>query len=146
MRQFSHGTGGAGARAMISLKTHNVLDYIFGVVLAFCPYFFNFATIDVARNVFQTAGVGLIVYSLLTNYRYSIIKAIPVRVHMVLDVINGAVVLLAPWLFGYRASITNFQTGVHIVLGLAVFALVAFTNRRVITAAGEREREYPRAA
>ena len=131
---------------MISLKTHNVLDYLIGVVLAFCPYFFNFATIDIARNVFQTAGVGLIVYSLLTNYRYSIIKAIPVRVHMVLDVINGAVVLLAPWLFGYRASITNFQMGVHVALGLIVFALVAFTNRRVITATGEKEREYPRAA
>jgi hypothetical protein len=131
---------------MISLKTHNVLDYIFGVVLAFCPYYFNFATIDVARTVFQTAGVGLIVYSLLTNYRYSIIKAIPVRAHMVLDVINGALVLLAPWIFGYRGSLTDFQTGVHVVLGLAVFALVGFTNRRIVSAAGETKREYPRAA
>ena len=73
---------------MISLKTHNILDYLLGVVVAFTPYFFDFAGITVARNVFQTAGVALIVYSLLTNYRYSLFKMIPVRVHLLLDVVN----------------------------------------------------------
>ena len=134
---------------MISLKTHNVLDYLLGVVVAFTPYFFDFAGITVARNVFQTAGVALIVYSLLTNYCYSLFKMIPVRVHLLLDVVNGGALLLAPWLFGYRALLTNFQFGVHVAAALVLLGFVAFTDRRGIAKVagrGEREKDYPRAA
>ncbi|NDD92140.1 hypothetical protein EBZ37_08655 [bacterium] len=131
---------------MISLKTHNVLDYVFGVVLALCPYLFNFSTIDVARNLFQFVGIGLIVYSLLTNYRYSMIKLIPVRAHMALDVISGGLLLIAPWLFGYRLSLSGFQTSVHMISGLVVLGLVAFTERGKVRVEEKPEKQFPRAA
>lgn len=131
---------------MISLKTHNVLDYVFGVVLALCPYLFNFTTLDVARNLFQTVGIGLLVYSLMTNYRYSIIKLISVRAHLALDVVAGALLMIAPWLFGYRLSLSGFQTSVHVIAGLAVLGLVAFTERGRIKAEEKPEKEFPRAA
>ncbi len=139
---------------MMSLKTHNVLDYVFGAVLALCPYFFDFTAIDLARNVFQTAGVGLIVYSLLTNYRYSVVKWIPVRLHMGLDIVVGGLLLVAPWFFGYRNVLTTLQTSVHVIGGLAVWGLVAFTRRGSEAITGKvskpseekKEKEFPRAA
>lgn len=114
---------------MISLKTHNILDYVIGAVLVLCPYVFGFASINIARTVFLTLGFGLIGYSLLTNYRYSVLKLIPVSTHMGMDSLLGIVLILAPWLFGYRALVTGGIVALHVLLGLGAIALVMFTDR-----------------
>lgn len=128
---------------MLSLKTHGILDYVAGAALVVLSGIFEAAA---PRNLFLIAGFGLIGYSLITNYRYSVAKVIPLGAHMALDVTVGAVVLVAPWLFGYRATITGGETAVHVVMGLGAIALVAFTNRRtemsrVAPRAAERQRE-----
>lgn len=115
---------------MISLRIHNILDYVIGAVLILCPPVFGFSDVMAARDVFLVLGFGLIGYSLLTQYRYSIAKLIPLGVHMFLDVASGFILMIGPWLFGYRESITNAQTILHFVLGLGAWALVAFTDRR----------------
>ncbi len=113
---------------MISLKVHNIADYIIGAILIFAPAIFGFSEIDAARNSFLFAGITLIGYSLFTKYRYALLRVIPLGVHMSLDVINGILVMLAPWIFGYREILTTGQEVVHYVLALGVFALVAFTQ------------------
>jgi hypothetical protein len=124
---------------MISLKTHNVLDYLIGGVLILCPYLFEFSDILAARNAFLVLGFGLIGYSLLTNYYYSIAKIISIRAHMFLDVVLGIALMLVPSFFGYRTLITGGQYALHFVLGLAAIVLVAITNRRTGPAiSGER--------
>jgi hypothetical protein len=115
---------------MISLRVHNVLDYVIGVALILCPEIFGFSAVTTARDVFLILGFGLIGYSLLTNYRYSLAKVIPLGVHMFMDVMAGLVLMVAPWAFNYRSLITDGQTALHFVMGLGAWALVAFTNRR----------------
>ena len=115
---------------MISLRVHNILDYVIGAVLALCPYVFGFSGIPAARNVFLVLGLGLIAYSLCTNYYYSIAKFIPLGVHMAMDVIAGIVLILAPGIFGYRALISDSQYVLHFIMGLAAVGLVALTDRR----------------
>ena len=115
---------------MISLTAHNVLDYIIGAVLVLCPYVFGFSDLDAARNVFLVLGFGLIGYSLFTNYRYSIAKIIPLPVHMAMDCLAGVVLMVAPYVFGYRALITGGQTFLHFALGLGALLLVAVTKTR----------------
>ncbi|MCM2323567.1 MAG: hypothetical protein NDJ90_09940 [Oligoflexia bacterium] len=135
---------------MLSIRTHNILDYVIGVFLFFCPALFGFAGIDAARNTFVALGVGLVAYSLLTDYRYSIVKLIPLSIHMGLDVAIGVALLLAPSVFGYRESLTNTQNWLHIVMGLGAFALVIFTRptRGTLgaTTAYEDSSRYKRAA
>lgn len=114
---------------MISLRTHNVLDYVIAAILVACPYVFGFADIPAARNVFLVLGIGLAAYSLCTNYYYSVFKIIPVGFHMAMDVSAGVITLLAPWLFGYNVLLTGTQLGVHFVMGLGAIGLVAMTNR-----------------
>src|SRR5690348_8373974 len=106
---------------MMSLKTHNVLDYVGGVLLFLCPFLFGFANVGVARNVFLFAGFFLILYSLFTSYPYSLLKVIPLGVHMTLDVLMGLVVMLAPWVFNYRGFLTPGQEYLHYILGLGIF-------------------------
>jgi len=134
---------------MISLRVHNILDYVIGAMLILCPPVFGFSNVIAARDVFLVLGFGLIGYSLLTQYRYSIAKIIPLGVHMFLDVATGFIVMLSPWLFGYREYITNFQTVLHFVIGLGAWCLVAFTDKRTnlqVLESGEDATSFRRAA
>lgn len=115
---------------MISLRTHNVLDYVGAVALIASPYLFGFADIPAARTLFLVLGFGLAIYSAMTKYYYSVLKIIPVGLHMAFDVSAGIITLLGPWLFGYRNLLTGGQLALHFVLGLGVLALVTFTDRK----------------
>lgn len=115
---------------MVPLKVHNILDYVAGVLLLFVPALFGFSEIAAARNLFIFAGIFLIGYSLITKYYYSLLKIIPLGVHMALDVASGVVVMLAPWVLGYRDLLTGGQEVVHYVLGVGVIGLVAMTRSK----------------
>jgi hypothetical protein len=113
---------------MISLRTHNVLDYVIGAILVLSPWVFGFSELVDARNVFLVLGFGLIAYSLFTDYRFSIARVIPIGVHMALDVAAGIAVMMAPSVIGYRSYLTGGQYALHFVLGLGAVALVALTR------------------
>ena len=113
---------------MVSVKVHNVLDYVIGAVLVSCPYIFGFSGIDAGRNLFLALGVGLVFYSLATNYPYSIFKWIPLGAHMTLDVVAGVMLILGSYLFGYRDLLTDSQIASHYVLGAGAILLVALTR------------------
>jgi hypothetical protein len=131
---------------MVSLRVHNVLDYVIGAILIACPFLFGFSDIDAARRLFLTLGFGLIGYSLLTNYTYSLLKLIPVAVHMVFDVLAGMTLILGSYLFGYRDLLTGGQTALHYLLGLGAILLVSVTRTgagRGTHVGGTREGEPP---
>lgn len=128
---------------MVPLKIHNILDYVAGVLLLFVPALFGFSEIDAARNLFIFAGVFLIAYSLITKYYYSLLKIIPLGVHMALDVASGVVVMLAPWVLGYRDLLTGGQEIVHYVLGVGVIGLVAMTRSKTESDKIREEPAFP---
>lgn len=115
---------------MLSLRTHNVLDYVIGAVLVLCPFVFGFSDIAAARNIFLVLGFGLIGYSLLTKYYFSIAKVIPVKVHMFMDCAAGILLMLSPGLFGYGNLLTGGQVAIHYIMGVGALALVALTRDR----------------
>lgn len=125
---------------MIPLRVHNAIDYVIGAVLILSPYVFGFADIAAARNLYLVLGFGLIGYSLFTRYPYSVVKAIPLGVHMTMDVIAGIILMLGPSIFGYRGLITGGQNALHFVLGLGAIGLVALTDQKTdrgVTRRGE---------
>lgn len=125
---------------MLSLRTHNVADYLIGVFLIVSPFLFNFAQISAAANLFMIGGISLIVYSLITNYYYSVAKIVPLGVHMTLDALLGVLFLLGPALFGYRELLTGGQYALHVVMGLGAVGLVALTRTRTEAAKTPNER------
>jgi hypothetical protein len=118
---------------MVSLRTHNILDYVGAALLVLCPFLFGFSDVVAARNVFLVLGIGLAAYSLITRYEISIAKIIPIGVHMTLDVLAGLVLMVAPSIWGYRQFLTGGQYALHFVLGLGVIGLVAVTRRKTET-------------
>lgn len=125
---------------MIPLKVHNVIDYIIGALLIVAPWIFGISDIAAARNTFLILGIALVGYSLLTNYYYAAVRAIPLGAHMTLDVLLGILLILAPAFFGYRDLLTDGQYAAHIVLGISAVGLVALTRPRTEAAKTPAER------
>jgi hypothetical protein len=115
---------------MVSLRTHNILDYVGGALLILAPFLFGFADVDAARNVFMLSGFVLILYSLFTNYYYAAVRVIPLGVHMTLDVLSGVFIMVAPWVFNYRGFLTPGQEYLHYILGVGVIGLVGLTAEK----------------
>ncbi len=115
---------------MLPLRIHNLLDYLIGALLIVTPWLFGFPEIQAARTLFLISGIGLIGYSVLTNYYYSVARVIPLGTHMTLDTVLGLFMILSPALFGYRESLSETQYAVHIALGIGLVGFVAVTRPR----------------
>jgi uncharacterized membrane protein HdeD (DUF308 family) len=126
----------------IPTKFHAPLDYIVGAALIAAPWIFQFSEHKAATVVPIVLGIGLIAYSLFTNYELGVWKVAPMAVHNLIDVAAGAFLALSPWLFGFADESANVWVP-HLIVGLAAIFLGLTTiqqgfsyRRRPTTAAG----------
>ena len=99
---------------VISTKVHGVLDYLVGIILIAAPWLLNFYRGGAESWVPIILSIGTVLYSLFTNYEYSMSKVIPMRVHLTLDVISGIFLALSPWLFNFD----EFVYLPHVIIGI----------------------------
>ena len=99
----------------ISTRMHGVLDYATGLLLIVLPYVLGFADGTIAQWLPQALGVGAIVYAVFTDYELGVVRAIPMRVHLFLDIASGLLLTASPWLFGFADRV--FWP--HLILGVA---------------------------
>lgn len=115
----------------INSTLHGMMDYAAALALIIAPFILGIAEQSaLAHWVSVAAGVGLIVYSLITNYHWSLAKLIPFKVHLGMDLAAAVVFLLAPWIFGFEGTVKIY----YIVMGLGVLAVVIFSNTASIMA------------
>ena len=113
----------------IPTRFHAPLDYIVGVALIAMPWIFRFSDVTAATVVSVVLGVGLIAYSLVTDYELGVWKVAPMAVHNLIDVVAGAVLALSPWLFGFADEGANTWLPL-VVVGLAAIFLGLTTVQR----------------
>jgi hypothetical protein len=89
----------------ISTKTHGTMDYISGLLIIISPWLFGFNDGSAAQWTVVIIGVILMLTSIITNYETGIMKVMPMRVHLIMDIIAGVVLIVAPWLFGFADRI-----------------------------------------
>ncbi len=105
---------------------HGFFDYIGGIGLIAAPFVFGFFSVGgIAVILPMVLGVGLILYSLLTNYERGIpgLKFIPMSVHLILDFVAAALLAASPFLFGFSNQAPNVWLP-HVVAGITVILLV----------------------
>jgi hypothetical protein len=108
----------------IPTKVHGVLDYLVAVALIFAPMIFVFQAVGgAAVTIPVVLGIGLFIYSLLTNYEWGVFKVINMKYHLVIDVLASALLALSPWLFGFADQAWNAWVP-HVVVGLTVILVV----------------------
>lgn len=108
----------------IPTKVHGVLDYVVAIALIFAPMIFGFQEVGgAAVTIPVVLGIGLFLYSLLTNYEWGVFKVINMKYHLVIDVLAAALLALSPWLFGFADEAWNAWVP-HVVVGIAVILVV----------------------
>lgn len=113
----------------IPTKFHAPLDYIVGAALIASPWIFQFSEHTAATVVPIVLGIGLIAYSLVTDYELGVWKVAPMAVHNLIDVVAGAFLALSPFLFGFADDSANVWLP-HVVVGLAAIFLGLTTVQR----------------
>lgn len=126
----------------ITTRTHGVLDYAVGALLIALPYLLGFADGTAAQWIPQILGAGAIAYALVTDYELGAIRAMPMRVHLFLDLASGMLLAASPWLFGFADRVA----WPHLVLGLFEIGASLATQTVPGTAAGTIEPAPKRSA
>jgi hypothetical protein len=101
-------------------------DYLTGAWLIVLPWVFGFTHFFIPAIVSMMIGSGIIVYSLLTNYRFGWIRLIPSQMHDLVDMLTGFLLCLAPWLFDYEEIVL----WPHFLTGLFYLTIIFFTRSR----------------
>ena len=113
----------------IPTRLHAPLDYIVGAVLIAGPWIFQFSDDAAATTVSIVLGIGLIAYSLFTNYELGVWKVAPMAVHNLIDVVAGALLAASPWIFGFADEGANFWVP-FVVIGVAAIVLGLTTKQQ----------------
>src|SRR3712207_5703039 len=84
----------------VPTKVHAAVDYVTSPTLVAAPELFRLDGTRASSLPPRVAGVAGALYSGLTDYELGIRRAIPMRVHLLLDAAAGTALAVAPWLFG----------------------------------------------
>ena len=104
---------------------HGLIEYVVGALFIAAPFLFSFDD-GTATAVSIVAGVLLLVVTASTALPTGLIKSIPVHAHAILDFAAAAVLIAAPFLFGFSDDGT--ATAWFIVLGVLVLLLTIATR------------------
>jgi hypothetical protein len=90
-------------RGPIPLNVHAAIEPLIAIVIIAAPWIFGFSGADDAKAVCIVVGVGMLVAGAMTKWRLSLVKLIPLRTHMMTDLLLGAVLILSPFVFGFSS-------------------------------------------
>jgi hypothetical protein len=110
----------------ISLTLHALLEPFIAALLIAAPFLFGFSDTGAPTAVSIIIGLAVLVVGMSTRWRISLVKAIPVPVHLTIDLIVGALLIASPFLFGF--SDDGGPTAFFLILG--VFELLAALGTR----------------
>lgn len=85
---------------VVPTKAHAAVDHVVGPMLMLAPELFRLKGDKKESLVPRTAGSVQGVYSNLTDYELAAKRLLPVKAHLALDAVGGAMLGAAPWLLG----------------------------------------------
>lgn len=118
---------------IIPTKVHGVLDYLVGIALILAPSLFGFKDVGgAAVAIPMVLGVGLILYSLITNYEWGVFKVLSMPYHLIFDFVASLLLAVSPFIFGFSNQALNVWLP-HVVVGLTVILVVALSQTQPST-------------
>src|SRR4051794_39889571 len=121
----------------ITPRMHGMLDYPVGIVLVAAPWIFGFSDVGgAAVAVPIVIGALVLGQSLITNYPLSIARLLPLRAHLMMDVLAGIVLAASPWIFGFSDRGTNAWLP-HLLVGLGLIGSGLMTRSGEIDPAAD---------
>ena len=102
---------------------HGMIDYAVGAILIAAPFLFGFDDGGVAQWATIAMGLIAIAYSLFTRYELGVIRILPMRSHLGIDLAFAVVLAALPFLFGFADQVWL----PHAVLGAASLVVTSLT-------------------
>jgi hypothetical protein len=97
-----------------------------GLLLIAAPWLLGFATGGAEQWVPVALGIGVILYSLLTNYELGAMRTISMSTHLTLDLVSGIFLAASPWIFGFADTVYL----PHLILGIAEIGAALMTEKQ----------------
>jgi hypothetical protein len=88
-------------RGPIPLILHAALEPLIALVIIAAPWIFQFSETDGATVICILVGVAMLLLGSMTDWRMSLARLIPLRMHLLGDLLLGAVLILSPLIFGF---------------------------------------------
>lgn len=118
-------------------RIHGILDYVAAIVLIAAPFLLGFVNANLpALCISLVLGLGLLGYSLITDYAYSLFGAVSFRIHLVFDVVLGLGLVTVPSIFGFAGAVKTY----YLAMGIGFLMVVALTGSRT---SGKRSANAP---
>lgn len=107
---------------------HTIIGLIVGAALIVAPQLFGFADVGGAAVMVPVwIGIIILLSEVTTTSPLSLIKLVPMRIHIMMDVVLGLVLLVSPWLFGFSDLDVNAWLP-HVIVGVLVVGYALMTR------------------
>lgn len=111
----------------IPVRVHMSSEPGLFLVLLLLPFVAGYSDVEAARNVSIAAAILVLVGTLLTDWPLSVARVLPLRVHGLLDVLLGVLLIIAPFGLGFSDDST-LATVLDVLLGLGFIGAGLTTN------------------
>jgi SPW repeat len=88
-------------RGPIPLNLHAALEPLMAAVIIAAPWIFGFSETNSATVICVLVGTAMLLVGSTTDWRRSLLRLIPLRMHLLGDLTLGAVLILSPLIFGF---------------------------------------------
>lgn len=114
---------------VIPTGVHGMIDYVASGALYATPTLLGLDDVPVSSRTLRLASGAAVASSLLTDYELGVVKLVPMRAHLTLDVMSGALIASSPWLLGFAKEGPRHWLP-HALMGAteAVIALMSKTR------------------
>ncbi len=114
---------------IVPTRVHGLLDYAASGLNLLAPTLLGLEGSSPAALAPRLAGAAGAAYGLITAYELGAVRLLPMRAHLALDAIKGALLASSPWLFGYAGGGTRYWLP-HALLGASDVIAAAVSRTR----------------
>src|ERR1700709_2441920 len=111
-------------RVRLPLRIHAVIEPLIGLLLILSPWIFGFSDANDAQVLCIVLGVIVIMSGAMTDWRVSLARVIPLKVHFMTGLLIAAVLIVAPFVLGYsgNGAATRFTIIAGVLEGIAALS------------------------
>ncbi len=86
---------------VIPTSVHGMTDYAAGGALYAIPALLGLNDVPASSRTLRLASGAAVASSLVTDYELGVVKLVPMRAHLMLDIMSGALIASSPGLVGF---------------------------------------------
>lgn len=123
---------------LINTRVHGGLDYLVALLQILGPFILGFRYDTPQAFIPMLLGALIILYSLCTDYEYSLAKKISMSTHLILDSVAAMLLLFSPWIFQFAGQVY----WPHVIVGIIELIVVLLSKKKMEGLLEKMHRNY----